>query len=120
MHTIFDFSAEIANVADWVAERSHFELSGDFPCRVGPPTESRKKKGRACKHPTLSALGLRPVFFRGSRADLVSTDSVFVAFANFARSILLILLQPYRLASDVCSVALTKRAVEGDRKANAV
>jgi hypothetical protein len=28
------------------------------------------------------------------------------------------LLQPYRLASDVCSVASTKRAIEGDGKAN--
>src|SRR5271166_1728871 len=30
----------------------------------------------------------------------------------------LALLQPYRLASDVCSVAPTKRAIEGDGKAN--
>jgi hypothetical protein len=30
MPAILDFSTENAKIADWVAERSHFELSGDF------------------------------------------------------------------------------------------
>jgi hypothetical protein len=30
MRTIFDSSAENAKIVDWLAERSRFELSGDF------------------------------------------------------------------------------------------
>jgi hypothetical protein len=30
MRTIFEFSEEIAEIEDWLAERSQFELSGDF------------------------------------------------------------------------------------------
>ena len=30
MRTIFEFPAENAKITDWLAERSHFELSGDF------------------------------------------------------------------------------------------
>jgi hypothetical protein len=30
MRSIFDFPAENAKIADWLAERSRFELSGDF------------------------------------------------------------------------------------------
>jgi hypothetical protein len=30
MRSILDFSEENAEVADWLAERSQFELSGDF------------------------------------------------------------------------------------------
>jgi hypothetical protein len=30
MRSIFDFPAENAKIEDWVAERSRFELSGDF------------------------------------------------------------------------------------------
>jgi hypothetical protein len=38
LHTIFKFSAENAKIADWVAERSHFELWGDFRGQ-GPDNE---------------------------------------------------------------------------------
>jgi hypothetical protein len=30
MRTLFEFLAENAKITDWLAERSHFELSGDF------------------------------------------------------------------------------------------
>jgi hypothetical protein len=30
MRTVLEFFAENAKIADWLAERSHFELSGDF------------------------------------------------------------------------------------------
>jgi hypothetical protein len=41
MRSIFDFSAENAKIADWLAERSRFEVSGDFATSRFDPKEMK-------------------------------------------------------------------------------
>ena len=48
MRTIFEFFAENAKIEDCLAERSHFELSGDFSggAEQAPPRDvAQNKKG---------------------------------------------------------------------------
>ena len=52
---IFEIPAENAGIADWVAERSHFELAGDFVRRLRN-NDCLKNSARQKKGPSVRAL----------------------------------------------------------------